>query len=550
MRDIFEDIFAELSRSTRWRRRGAACGRACGARFYQNATVGEGRRRLSGAARRQAGAHAGAAPLAAPVRAWREAIAAEWQRAARRDRSGRHAADAARQLDHRRRGAAPRRSPPRSRNISAPICCSTAPTSRKVCVARQAEHWDPGAGMGARSVRRALRAGRRRGACARSRAEAIAAVRAAIPSARTRPSLAARRAATSSPRSPARRCSRWRCRRPARRRRGLGGGACRRGLEHGVLGPRRARARAPRVPLRRAAGGGSGASLLTCSDRLRHLCRPRAAIRVNTSVHSTGLALPEQLRTSDTTGVSLAAQRASASRRHAGSAANTGRASAPARCATAVSQVTIRSSCVITAAVSRNSVARRIGVGVEHLDACRGTATARDLARAAAPFCSEISRTPGMLGERRERPSGMSRWRPNQLRAGPVAQLIPILKPSRAELARPRRRPAPARPRDRAPFAGIVSGLMPSTPGTLISGSQRIGRPLTAQRVGEASRSSRPQASRAAAASPPTPGCVTSMPRAASTGAKRQNWIVSPRPLFGERARAALRRSGSPVQRG
>ena len=36
----------------------------------------------------------------------------------------------------------------------------------------------------------------------------------------------------------------------------LGGGPCRRRLEHGFLGPRRARARAPRLSLRRDAGGG------------------------------------------------------------------------------------------------------------------------------------------------------------------------------------------------------------------------------------------------------------------------------------------------------
>ncbi len=36
--------------------------------------------------------------------------------------------------------------------------------------------------------------------------------------------------------------------RPARRRRGMGRGACRRGLEHGEVGPRRAGARAPRLP--------------------------------------------------------------------------------------------------------------------------------------------------------------------------------------------------------------------------------------------------------------------------------------------------------------
>ncbi len=45
---------------------------------------------------------------------------------------------------------------------------------------------------------------------------------------------------------------------------GLGGGACRRGLEHEILGPRRARARAPRRSLRRNAGGcdGVGSSLM------------------------------------------------------------------------------------------------------------------------------------------------------------------------------------------------------------------------------------------------------------------------------------------------
>ncbi len=43
------------------------------------------------------------------------------------------------------------------------------------------------------------------------------------------------------------------------RRRRMAGGACRRGLEYGAMGPRRRGARAPRVPLRRVAGGGDGA---------------------------------------------------------------------------------------------------------------------------------------------------------------------------------------------------------------------------------------------------------------------------------------------------
>jgi chaperone required for assembly of F1-ATPase len=41
--------------------------------------------------------------------------------------------------------------------------------------------------------------------------------------------------------------------------RSLGRGACRRGLEHGAVGPRRDRARAPRVPLCGVGGGGEGA---------------------------------------------------------------------------------------------------------------------------------------------------------------------------------------------------------------------------------------------------------------------------------------------------
>ena len=105
-------------------------------------------------------------------------------------------------------------------------------------------------------------------------------------------------------------------------------------------------ASAPRLPLRRDAGGGGGAigAALTPSHR------PPAAIRANTSLHSRGVVC----RNSRMVGYQGVSSRPVSQRQSAtcGNAVNTGRASAPARCAIEVSQVTTRSSFVISAAAS------------------------------------------------------------------------------------------------------------------------------------------------------------------------------------------------------
>ena len=132
MRDIFEEIFENqpldpeesARRSMRPNLR---------ARFYQAATVGEGPDGFRGAARRPAGAHARAATLGRAGAGAGRGAGRRMGRTEGQGRSGRDAADAARQFDHRRRGAGARsRSRPRSKNISAPICCSIAPRRRPV----------------------------------------------------------------------------------------------------------------------------------------------------------------------------------------------------------------------------------------------------------------------------------------------------------------------------------------------------------------------------------------------------------------------------------
>ena len=179
MRDIFEEIFENqpLDPTESARRNMRPQLRA---RFYQAATVGEGPdgfpvlldgRPVRTPARR---------PLAAPARALGRGARRGMGRAAGQGRSGRDAAHAARQLDHRRRCADARsRSRPRSRNISAPICCSIAPPAGRAGRA-PAQHWDPVLDWARDDARRALRAGRGRGARGAAGA-AIAAAADAIP---------------------------------------------------------------------------------------------------------------------------------------------------------------------------------------------------------------------------------------------------------------------------------------------------------------------------------------------------------------------------------
>ena len=260
MRDILRGHLRATSRSIRWRRRGAAAAAVARAVLPARRASAEGGEGFA--------VLLDGKPVRTPARrCWprrrarsREAIAAEWEAQREVDRSGAHAADAARQHDHRRGGRRRRgRSRPRSRNISAPISCSIAPTSPEGLVARQARHWDPVLAwardaLGARFVLAQGVIYRRAAGGRRSPPR-----RAAIPAR----SVAARRGQR---RHHADRlgAARARARRTARLTvdAGLDGGACRRGLEHGVLGPRRA-------------GAASAARSALPKCRRRRRCSPR-----------------------------------------------------------------------------------------------------------------------------------------------------------------------------------------------------------------------------------------------------------------------------------
>ena len=280
MRDIFEDIFENQPLDPTEAARRGMRPEAADAVLSGRRRCGEGAEGFAGAARRPAGAHARrGGSLAAPVRELAEAHRRRMAGAAGQDRSGGDAADAARQLDHRRRGAGARsRSRPRSRSISAPTCCSIAPPGRTDLVARQARALGPGARMGARDTRRALRAGRGRDA-------------------RGAAGSGDRGGGRGDPERRGHRSDAWRlgalnvvttltgsallalalAAGPAHRRRGVDRRACRRGLEHGVLGARRAGAGAPRLSLRRDAGGGA---VLLCARCASRFCRPVCELRI------------------------------------------------------------------------------------------------------------------------------------------------------------------------------------------------------------------------------------------------------------------------------
>ena len=105
---ISSRTFSRTSRSIRPNRRGAPCGRTCGRASTRQASVGRGRRTASpscSTAGRCGRRRGGRWPRrCAP---WREALAAEWDAQQDKVDPGRDAADPARQLDHRRRCAAP-----------------------------------------------------------------------------------------------------------------------------------------------------------------------------------------------------------------------------------------------------------------------------------------------------------------------------------------------------------------------------------------------------------------------------------------------------------
>ena len=99
--------------------------------------------RLPGAARRQAGADTRAPPAGRAGANAGASLAAEWD--AQKDRIDPAAMPLTRLANSIIDGVAPapRRSRPRSSSISAPTCCSIAPTSRPGWSRRQARHWDP-----------------------------------------------------------------------------------------------------------------------------------------------------------------------------------------------------------------------------------------------------------------------------------------------------------------------------------------------------------------------------------------------------------------------
>ena len=131
-----------------------------------------------------------------------------------------------------------------------------------------------------------------------------------------------------------------------------------------------------------------------------------------------------------------------------GSAVNTGRASAPARCV----DRRVAGDDEIEAHHDRRGVEEEIGVGVrvglERRDLVAEAALRRSAPRP-VPFCSEISCTPGSAASGAKSASGMSRRWKCGLSEWPDAQLMPILN-AVAEPARARLRRAPAPPRGRA----------------------------------------------------------------------------------------------------
>ena len=133
------------SRSIRRSRRGAACVRTCARGSTR--TPRRAREDESGfpvLLDGRAGAHAGAQAAGRAGQAARAGHRRRVERAGEGRRSRGHAAHAARQLDHRRRGSPrPRRSPTRSRTISAPTCCSIARRSPMAWSRCQRRHWDP-----------------------------------------------------------------------------------------------------------------------------------------------------------------------------------------------------------------------------------------------------------------------------------------------------------------------------------------------------------------------------------------------------------------------
>ena len=230
-------------RTIPWKPRAAAPGPSCASGSMSAPDGAATATAYARAARRQAGAHASRPAACRADAGVGGGARRRVGRAARCHRSGQDAADAACQFDHRwRRRSSRLRSPPRWRNISAPILFVTAPVRRAgSSSARRATGIRSWLGRATRSARISCSA--RASSTSTQPDTALAAARAAIPSDPWR--LGARAYGDDADRLGAA-CARAGAG-AAHRRRSLAGRACRRGLEHGAVGPRRARARAPRL---------------------------------------------------------------------------------------------------------------------------------------------------------------------------------------------------------------------------------------------------------------------------------------------------------------
>ena len=122
--------------------------------------------------------------------------------------------------------------------------------------------------------------------------------------------------------------------------------------------------------------------------------------------------------------------RRSRSQRHSASffnATQTGRPSAPARCAIEVSQVTTRSTCAMTAAASRKASGPASKSSPS--DSTGNESDAASSCSTPNPFCNEIRRTPGALASGARRSSGKERAM-SASGLGLPCQTTPILNPS------------------------------------------------------------------------------------------------------------------------
>ena len=246
-------------------------------------------------------------------------------------------------------------------------------------------------------------------------------------------------------------------------------------------------------------------------------------------------------------GVSSRVAAASASPAPNGTAVNTGRPSAPARCTSEVSQHTTRSSFIISAAVSTKVAGAGSGsVSGTSIRPPNGTAA---ICCDGGPFWSEISRTPGMSASGAKAASGMSRAAGRtSSRVTPRPQLMPMVNPSLAEPRRPSARPAPAPPtrygtrrrhvvRPHAERAGRAhqrqpATTVPSSGGCVIDASQRS-TPCERREQPHASaaapaRSRHGRARRTPARSARTGSCRRGPARTAARAARRCRRVGGP----------------------